>query len=181
MKKLLIVAGLVGAFAIGATTAGPIFSYASSNIGADDASSNRMGQNEMMNSDQGSGMANMMGDSSGMGSMGNMNGMMDSMSSMGDMMDNLLNVAAQNLGMTTDQLQNELRSGKSLETISEEKGVKPDKLVKKLEKVVREDVKQFRKDGSLTKEQEKMLLSMRENIGTMLNTNGMFACNGFGK
>lgn len=103
------------------------------------------------------------------------------MSSMGDMMDNLLNVAAQNLGMTTDQLQNELQSGKSLETISEEKGVKLDKLVKELEKVVGEDVKQFRKDGRLTKAQEKTLLSMRENIGTMLNTNGMFACNDFGK
>lgn len=181
MKKLVIVAGLVGAFVIGATTAGPIFSYASSNNGAYDASSNIMGQNEMMNSDQDSEMMNMLGGSSGMNKMGNMNGMMDSMSSMGDMMDNLFSVAAQNLGMTTDQLQNELQSGKSLETISEEKGVKSDKLVKELEKVVREDVKQFKKDGSLTKRQEKTLLSMRENIGTMLNTNGMFACNGFGK
>jgi hypothetical protein len=178
MKKLLIVAGFVGAFAIGSMTTGSVFSYASSNNEVNNTFPNMMGQNGMMNSNQGSGMMNMMGNASGMDMMGDMAGMMGSMSTMNDLMTKLFNEAAQSLGMTTDQLQNELQSGKSLEAISEGQGVKQDKLVKKLEKVIQKDIKQFEKEGNvITEQQKEMLLSMSDNLEIMINTTGMFTCN----
>ncbi|MDF0727727.1 hypothetical protein PY093_13690 [Cytobacillus sp. S13-E01] len=84
MKKLLVIAGLVGAFAVGAMTTGSVFSYASSNSDINNKFPNMMGQNGMMNSNQGSGMLNMMGDSSGLDMMGNMTEMMGAMSNMND-------------------------------------------------------------------------------------------------
>ncbi|WP_188453317.1 hypothetical protein [Virgibacillus oceani] len=179
MKKLLIVAGFVGAFTVGSMTAGPFFSYASSNNWVNDKPLNMMEQNEMMSSNQDSGM---MGVSSGMGMMGNMNEMMDSMSIMDDLRTDLFSEAAKTLKMTTDQLRNEIQSGKSLETITDKQGVKVDKLTKKLGKVIQKDLKQLEKEGTaITEQQKEMLLSMSENIKVMLNTTGMFACIGFGE
>lgn len=178
MKKLLIVAGLVGAFAIGSMTGGTVFSYASSTTGTNDTSTNVMDENEMMDSNQSSGMMNMMGDSSGMGMMGSMSGMMNTMSIMDDLMADIFNEAAKTLGMTTDQLQDEIQSGKSLATIAVEQGIKADKLVKELEKAIQKDIKQFEKEGNVISEQQKeMLFSMSDNMEMMLNTTGMFACN----
>lgn len=172
MKKWLLVAGFVGAFAVGSMTGGSVFSYASSNTGINDTSLNMMG------SSQGSGMMNMMGDSNGMDMMGSMSGMMNTMSIMDDLMADIFNEAAQTLRMTTDQLQNEIQSGKSLVTIAEEQGVKTDKLVKELEKVIQKDIKQFEKEGNvITEQQKEMLLSMSENMEMMINTSGMFTCN----
>ena len=172
MKKWLLVAGFVGAFAVGSMTGGSVFSYASSNDGINDTTSNMMGSN------QGSGMMNMMGDSNGMGMMGSMSGMMNTMSIMDDLMADIFNEAAKTLRMTTDQLKNELQSGKSLATIADEQGVKTEKLTKELEKAIQKDIKQFEKDGIVIDEQQKeMLLSMSENMEMMLNTSGMFACN----
>jgi uncharacterized protein YidB (DUF937 family) len=172
MKKWLLVAGFVGAFAVGSMTGGSVFSYASSNADTNDTPSNMMGSN------QGSGMMNMMGDSTGMGMMGSMSGMMNTMSNMNDLMADIFNEAAKTLRMTTEQLQNELQSGKSLATIAEEQGVKTEKLTKELEKVVQKGIKQFEKDGNvITEQQKEMLLSMSENMEMMLNTSGMFACN----
>lgn len=79
--------------------------------------------------------------------MGNMTGM-GSMSTMNDLITNLFNEAILSLGMTTDQFQNELQSRKSFEVISEEQGVKQDKLVKKLKKVIQKEVKQYEKEGN---------------------------------
>jgi hypothetical protein len=178
MKKWLLVAGFVGAFAVGSMTGGSVFSYASSDTGINDTSSNIVGENQMMESNQGSGMMNMMGDSNGMGMMENMNGMMNTMSIMDNLMADIFNEAAKTLGMTTDQLQNELQSGKSLAMIAKEQGVKSDKLVKELEKVTQKDIKQFEKEGNvITEQQKEMLLSMSDNMEMMLNTTGMFACN----
>jgi hypothetical protein len=178
MKKLLIVAGFIGAFAVGSMTGGSVFSYASSNTGMNDTSQNMMGENGMMSSNQGSEMMNMMGNSNGMGMMGNMNGMMDTMSIMDDLMTDLFSEAAKTLKMTTDQLKNEIQSGKSLATIAEEQGVKSDKLVKELEQVIQKDIKQFEKEGNvITEQQKEMLNSMNGNMEMMLNTTGMFACN----
>lgn len=178
MKKLLIVAGFVGAFAIGSMTTGSVFSYASSNSEVNNTFPNMMGQNGIMNSNQGSGMMTMMGNASGMDMMGDMSGMMGSMSNMNDLMTKFFNEAAQSLSMTTDKLKNELQSGKSLAKIAEEQGVKTEKLTKELEKVVQKDIKQFEKDGNvITEQQKEMLLSMSENMEMMLNTSGMFACN----
>lgn len=179
MKKLLIVAGLVGAFAVGSMTGGSVLSYASSNTGITDTSSNVMDENQMMGSNQGSGMMNMMGDSNGMGMMGSTNEMMNTMSNMNDLMTDLFSEAAKTLGMTTDQLQKEIQSGKSLDTIAGEQEVKVDKLTKELEKVVQKEMKQLEKEGTvITEQQKEMLLTMSDNIGMMLNTTGMFACNG---
>ncbi|MDF0727724.1 hypothetical protein PY093_13675 [Cytobacillus sp. S13-E01] len=165
MKKWLLVAGFVGAFAVGSMTGGSVFSYASSNAGMNDTTS------YMMGSSQGSGMMNMMGDSNGMG-------MMNTMSIMDDLMADIFNEVAKTLRMTTDQLKNELQSGKSLAKIAEEQGVKTEKLTKELEKVVQKDIKQFEKDGNvITEQQKEMLLSMSKNMEMMLNTSGMFACN----
>lgn len=177
MKKLLIVAGFVGTFVVGSMTGG-IFSSANSNTGMNETSPNRMDENEMMSSDQGSGMMDMMGDSSDMGMMENMNEMMATMSIMSDLMANVFSEAAQTLDMTSEQLQNELKSGKSLATIAEEQGVKSDKLVKELEKVIQKEIKQFEKEGNvITDKQQEMLLTMSDNIEIMLNATGMFACN----
>lgn len=171
MRKWLIVAGFVGAFAVGSMTIGSDFSYASSNNGVNDISPNKTGVSGMMNSNQDSGTTNMMG---------NMNGMMDTMSMMGDLMSDLSSEAAQYLGMTTNQLQNGLQSGKSLAAISEAQGKQTDQLVKSLKKIVREDSDKFKEDGSLTTDKQKQALtSMSENIGTMINKKGMFACSGF--
>ena len=129
-------------------------------------------------------MMNMMDHSSQMRTMANMNGsdMMDTMSIMEDVMANLFGEAAKTLGMTTDQLQTGLQSGKSLKDISEEQGLIKDELVKKLENVIHQDLERLKEEGSLaTDEQEKMLLFMSENIGMMLNSKGMFACGGFGE
>ncbi|RBP05350.1 hypothetical protein [Rossellomorea aquimaris] len=179
MKKLSIVAGLVGAFAIGSMTGGSVLSYASSSTGINDTSSNIMGQNQMMVSNQGSEMMNIMGDSNGMGMMGNMNEMMNTMSNMNDLMTDLFSEAAKTLGMTTVQLQKEIQSEKSLNTIAGEQGVKVDKLTNELEKVVQKEMKQLEKEGTvITEQQKEMLLSMSDNIGMMLNTTGMFPCNG---
>jgi hypothetical protein len=179
MKKLLLVAGFVGAFAIGSMTEGSVFSYASSNTEMNDVSSNMMGGNGMMSSNQGSGMMNMMGNSNGMGMMGNMNGMMDTMSMMDDLMADIFSETAKTLGMTSDQLQNELQSGKSIATIADEQGIKDDKLEKELEKIIQKDIKQFEKEGNvISEDQKEMLLAMSENIEMMLDANGMFACNG---
>ena len=170
MKKLLIVAGLVGAFAVGSMTGGSVLSYASSSTGVTDTSSNVMDENQMMGSNQGSGMMNMMGST---------NEMMNTMSNMNDLMTDLFSEAAKTLGMTTDQLQKEIQSGKSLDTIAGEQEVKVDKLTKELEKVVQKEMKQLEKEGTvITEQQKEMLLSMSDNIGMMLNTTGMFACNG---
>ncbi|MDC3418692.1 hypothetical protein [Aquibacillus salsiterrae] len=179
MKKLLIIAGFVGAFAVGSMTGGPVLSYASSTIGSTEASLNMMGDNQMMDTNQGSGMMNMMGNSNGMGMMGNMNGMMNSMSNMNDLMTNIFSEAAKTLGMTEEQLQKEIQSGKSLDTIADEQGVKVDKLTKELEKVVRKEIKQLEKEETvITEQQREMLVSMGDNIGMMLNTKEMFACTG---
>lgn len=182
MKKWLLVAGFVGAFAVGSITGGSVISYASSNTGMNDTTSNMMGENLLMGSNQGSGMMNTMGDSNGMGMMGSMSGMMNTMMNtmpiMDDLMADIFNEAAKTLGMTIDQLQNELQSGKSLATIAEDQGVKADKLVKELEKVIQKDIKQFEKEGNvITEQQKEMLLSMSDNMEMMLNTTGMFACN----
>lgn len=178
-----MIAGFVGAFAIGSMTSGSFFSFASTN--SENATfNNRISENRMMNSSQGSRMMNMMSDSSGMNMMASMNGtdMMDTMYMMDDLMADLFKEAAKSLGMTTDQLQTELQSGKPLEVISEEQGIIKDELVKKLEDVIRQDLGRLKKEGSLTTdEQEKMLLFMSENIGMMLNAKGMFACGGFGE
>jgi hypothetical protein len=52
---------------------------------------------------------NMMSANGMMNMMGSMTGMMGSLSNMNDLMTNLFSEAAQTLGMSTDQLQNELR------------------------------------------------------------------------
>ncbi|MDC3424354.1 hypothetical protein NC797_07520 [Aquibacillus sp. 3ASR75-11] len=178
MKKLLIVAGFVVAFGAGSMTGGTVFSYASSNTGTNDTSTNVMDENGMMDSNQSLGMMNMMGDSSGMGMMGSMSGMMNTMSIMDNLMADIFNEAAKTLGVTTDQLQNEIQSGKSLEMIADEQGVKADKLAKELEKVIQKDLKQFEKEGNvITEQQKEMLVSMSDNTEMVLNTTGMFACN----
>ncbi|MDC3415156.1 hypothetical protein [Terrihalobacillus insolitus] len=160
-------------------TGGSVLSYASSNTRINDTSSTIMNENQMMGLNQGSGMMSMMGDSNGMDMMGSMDQMMNTISNMSDLMTDLYNEAAKTLRMTTDQLQNEIENGKSLETIAEEQGVKADKLTKELEKVVQKEMKQLEKEGTeITEQQKEMLLSMSDNIGVMLSTTGMFACNG---
>lgn len=178
MKKWLLVAGFVGAFAVGSMTGGSVFTNASSNAGVNDTSKNMMDENQMLEMKQGSGMMNMMGDSNGMKMMENMDGMMGGMSIMDDVMTDLSSEAAKTLGMTTDQLQNKIQSGKSLAMVAEEQGVKTEKLTKELEKVIQKSIKQFEKDGNvITEQQKEMLISMSENMEIMINTTGMFACN----
>lgn len=181
MKKWLVVAGFIGAFAVGSMTSGLISPNASSDSGEDDTTVNAESENGMMEMSDSNAM-DMMGDSNGMDMMGNMSEMMDTMSIMNDLMTELSSEAAQTLDMTTDELQSEIKSGKSLATIAEEQGIKGDKLTKELEKVIQEDIKQYKKEeNGITDQQEMMLLSMSENIGMMLNVDGMFACNAFGE
>ena len=64
---------------------------------------------------------------------------------------------------------------------AENEGVKTDKLVKELQKVIQKDMKQLEKEGTeITKQQKEMLLAMNDNIEIMVKATGMFACNGFG-
>ncbi|KXH81840.1 hypothetical protein [Sporosarcina sp. HYO08] len=146
MKKWLIIAGFVVAFAIGSLSSGLFFPAKGNYNGFNDAMYNRGSEGHMMYYGHGPGMMNRMGNSNGMHGMGyseipghmmgnwngnhmhmmgNMHGgaMYGQMPMMPGMMADFFGEAAKALDMPADQLQSELQSGKSLGAIAEQKGL----------------------------------------------------------
>lgn len=74
----------------------------------------------------------------------------------------LWQAAAQKLGLAVDQLRAELRAGKSLAQIAQEKGVSRDDLKAALLQAVRTKVQQAQQQGRLTQQQADQILSRVE-------------------
>lgn len=91
-----------------------------------------------------------------------------------------LQVAADYLGLTTDELRSELESGKTMAAIAKEKGKSVDGLVNALYNAEKKELDQAVADGRLTKDQEQTILShVRDGItakvnGTMPKFDGRF-------
>jgi uncharacterized protein YidB (DUF937 family) len=199
MKKYLIAAGLVGAFFIGSISTGAFFSYTNSNPMMNGMMNDRgpgmgmmnqqesgemgprggmMGQNGMMN-DRGPGMGMMNQQEPGeMGPRGMMgqNNMMANLGNMSEIMDSVFKEAAKTLGITTEELQNAMQSGKTINSIAEEKGIKLEELADNMKKVITEQINLLKKEGNLTAGEERMLTHMSENIDMMLNVKGNMPC-----
>jgi len=69
-----------------------------------------------------------------------------------------LQVAADYLGVTTDELRSELESGKTMAAIAKEKGKSVDGLVNALYNAEKKELDQAVADGRLTKDQEQAIL-----------------------
>jgi hypothetical protein len=81
-----------------------------------------------------------------------------------------LQVAADYLGLTTDQLRSQLQSGKTMAAIAKEKGKSVDGLIDALYNAVKKDLDQAVADGRLTKEQEQTILPhIRDRITAKVN------------
>jgi hypothetical protein len=81
-----------------------------------------------------------------------------------------LQVAADYLGLTTDQLRSQLESGKTLAAIAKEQGKSVDGLIDALYNAVKKELDQAVADGRLTKDQEQTILPhIREGITARVN------------
>jgi hypothetical protein len=81
-----------------------------------------------------------------------------------------LQVAADYLGLTTDQLRSELGSGKTLAAIAKEHGKSVDGLVDALYNAEKKEVDEAVADGKLTKDQEQTILThVRDRIRAKVN------------
>lgn len=76
----------------------------------------------------------------------------------------LLQAAAQKLGLTEAQLRDELKSGKSLAQIAQEKGVSRDDLRTAMLDAVRSQVNQAVQNGKLTQDQANQVISRIEQV-----------------
>lgn len=82
----------------------------------------------------------------------------------------LWDAAAQKLGLTTDQLQTELRSGKTLAQIAQENGVSRDDLKAALVEAQRTQVQQAVAQGRLTQEQaDRILASLESQVDRIID------------
>ncbi len=77
---------------------------------------------------------------------------------MGDMHSTMWPSLAKSLGLTTDQLDNELAGGKSLEKIAAEKGISSDKLAEQMLAAMKVALDQQVAQGKLTSEREEAIL-----------------------
>jgi hypothetical protein len=81
-----------------------------------------------------------------------------------------LQVAADYLGLTTDQLRSQLESGKTMAAIAKENGKSVDGLVNALYNAEKKELDQAVSDGKLTKDQEQtILMHVRERITAKVN------------
>jgi polyhydroxyalkanoate synthesis regulator phasin len=112
----------------------------------------------------------MMGPGMGRGMMGRGlgRGMMGDM--MGDSESSLLAVAADKLGMTVEELQTQLKDGKTVADLAKEKGVDVQTIVDAFLALRQEVLSQAVTDGKISQEQaDQMLKNMREMIEDHLN------------
>jgi len=108
----------------------------------------------------------MMGGGMGRGMMGR--GLGQGM--MGDSEDSLIAVAADKLGMTVDELQTQLKDGKTVADLAKEKGVDVQIIVDAFMAARQETLSQAVTDGKITQEQaDQMLENMRDMIEDHLN------------
>jgi len=104
---------------------------------------------------------------------------------MGDSEISLLAVAADKLGMTVDELQTQLRDGKTVADLAKEKGVDLQTILDAFLAPRQEALSQAVADGKITQEQaDQMLENMRDMIEDHLNGEmpmlGPGGCGGFG-
>ena len=117
----------------------------------------------------------MMGGASGAGMMGgvDVNAMHQWMSTSGGMHNIVWGGLAETLGLTQDELNAELASGKTLTQIAEAKGVSQDELAAALETSAKAGLDKAVADGVLTQEQaDSMLSNMGGNYGWMISHMG---------
>jgi len=82
----------------------------------------------------------------------------------------LMTVAAEQLGMTVEELVAELRDGKTIAQVAEEKGVSLDSIIDAYLAPRAEALEQAVADGRITQEQaDRMLANMREMVESRLN------------
>jgi len=85
----------------------------------------------------------------------------------------VLQSAAQVLGMSADELKAELRQGKSLAQVAQEKGIGTDDFKSRLLSQVDQQLAQLVQQGRLTQQQADQLgQSIRDNIDAIVNAQG---------
>jgi len=104
---------------------------------------------------------------------------------MGDSQDSLIAVAADKLGMTVDELQTQLKDGKTIADLASEKGVDLQSIVDAFMTSRQEALSQAVTDGKITQEQaDQMLENMRDMVEDHLNGEmpafGPGGCGGMG-
>ena len=167
--KLIKIAGIVGIVVLALAILGVGFVFAQQptpspwgNIGPGGVMGGGWNGSGLM------GGAGMMG---GYGQNGNgwMNGMHQWVAETGGMHTLVWESLAEALGLTTDELNAELSSGKTLAQIAEEQGVSQEQLAASLETAVQAGLEQAVADGVLTQEQaDAMLAHMAGNYGWMI-------------
>ncbi|MDF2607878.1 MAG: hypothetical protein K0S34_2074 [Bacillales bacterium] len=158
MKKLIVVAAIAVAFFIGFKTYGSLLTGASpkkiiNNEATDQAP---VDENEKMTQEE----------------------MMGLMKYMQGTMIEMYDGAANTLGMTVEELQNELQSGKTFKEIAEGKGVKTEKLAESMKFEVQNYFNQLNDQGKITKIQmEFMMYHLGEKIDSLVNSDEAFNSN----
>ncbi|MDF2947466.1 MAG: hypothetical protein K0S51_2145 [Bacillales bacterium] len=158
MKKIIVVAAIAVVFFIGFKTYGSLLTEKSqkkyNNSQAIDQAP--VDENEKMTQEE----------------------MMGLMKYMQGTMIEMYDGAAKTLGMTAEELQTELQSGKTFKVIAEEKGVKTEKLGDSMKKEVENYFNQLNDQGKITKIQmEFMMYHLGEKIDSLINSDEAFNSN----
>lgn len=134
--------------------------------------SGMMGRGMMFGDDFGPGF--------GMGPGGGWGGMMDRGGPWGGPENSLIAVAAEKLGLTTQELLTELQAGKTIAEVAAEKNVAVDTIVEAVIAPRAERLNQLVTDGQLTQEQaDAMLTLMKANVTERINAE--WPAGGFGR
>jgi len=89
---------------------------------------------------------------------------------MGGNEDNLFTIAAEKLGLKTDELATQLKDGKTIADLAKEKDVAPNTIVDAVVAAHTDDLAQLVKDGKLTQEQaDAMQAMMKANLNARLS------------
>jgi hypothetical protein len=101
-------------------------------------------------------------------------GMGGGMMGIGGPENSLLSIAAEKLGMTTDDLIAELQAGKSIADVAQEKNVSVDTIVEAVVTSRSDRMSQMVTSGQMTQEQaDAMLAQMKTHLTEQINTQGM--------